>query len=118
MTMTTRVFNFTLDPGDSLLHEVVVKNTDESIKDITGASVSYKIGNKGKNGAVVYQKSIGSGVTLTNPTLGVLQCALTADETAAFLPHHVYAYEIKLTIGSERKTVLEGTITTTGNVPT
>ena len=116
MTLSTREFPIEIVRGDSDVHQIVVKNTDETIKDITGAAVRYTIREFAYDGMQVYQKTVGDGIILTDAINGVLQRTLTYAEVAALNPGIRYVYDCELTIGAERKTVQTGQITVIGDV--
>src|SRR5436190_12542767 len=109
MTITTNVLNFTHDRGDTFLLEGVVKNTNETVKDLTGTTaVRFRIATIRSDHAVVLTKTLGDGVTITDALGGVLQCALTAAEVATILTAKQYVYDIELAMGVVEHTVLKG----------
>jgi hypothetical protein len=117
MALKTNKFNPPpLTRGDTFIHRIAVKNTDESVKDITGATVRYTIRQHQYAGTQVLQKTVGSGITLTTPLSGVLEVTLTIVETAALSPNTSYVYDCEVTLAGQVQTVQTGTLTVVGDV--
>lgn len=119
MTMTTNVFNFEHDRGDTLIHEIRVKNTDGTAKALTGATeIRYRIAKNSSDHAVVLSKTLtGGGVAITDPLQGILQGTFPAAEVAASLTAKQYVYDCEVAFGAVEHTVQKGRITLTGDVP-
>jgi hypothetical protein len=117
MAMTTNVANLKAFRGDSFRHEITVKNTDETVKDISATTAArYTLREWTFDGAQIFQKTLGSGIVLTDPTNGKLQVTLTTAEMATLNPQILYVYDCEITIGSEVQTVQKGTLTIEGDV--
>ncbi len=116
MAITTNVANLTITRGDTLVHRITVKNTDETAKDITGATVRYTVRERTYDGAQVLQKTVGSGITLTTPTSGILDATLSAADTAALVPSVGYVYDCEITLSGQVQTVQSGTLSVIGDV--
>ena len=115
MSLSTNIFDFSLTRGDSLSHQVTVEVTDESAKDVTGASVSYTIKRDSRDGVQVVQKTLGSGITLTSPITGVMTITLSPTDTMLD-PGRRYFYDCQVTISGFVQTVQAGQITVEGEV--
>ena len=116
MALTTNIANLTIIRGDTVIHRITVKNTDETVKDITGATARYTIRTPTYSGTQVLQKTVGSGIALTTPTGGVLDVTLTTTDTAALTVHGRYAYDCEVTIAGQVSTVQRGALTVEGDV--
>ena len=66
MAITTNVANLIITRGDTLVHRITVKNTDETAKDITGATVRYTVRERTYDGIQVLQKPVGSEKCVKN----------------------------------------------------
>lgn len=67
--------------GDTLKIDLTVTDGGEVV-DVTGYMVAWLVA-RNLDSDPLYEKAIGSGVTVTNAAAGELQLKLTADETAA-----------------------------------
>lgn len=116
MAITTNVANLIITRGDTLVHRITVKNTDETAKDITGATVRYTVRERTYDGAQVLQKTVGSGIILTTPASGIFDVTLPNADTAALSPSITYVYDCELTLSGQVQTVQSGSITIVGDV--
>ena len=116
MAITTNVFNLGFTRGDTVIHKITVKNSDETVKDITGATVKYTIRSGNFAGTQVLQKTTTAGISLTTPTGGVLEVTLTAVDTAALDPNVGYVYDCEVILSGQTQTVQTGAISLTGDV--
>jgi len=116
MTITSNIANLRLTRGDTKIHQITVKNTDGSVKDISSATVKYTIRVLDFLGTQVLQKTVGAGVTLTTPADGILDATLSAAETAALIPFQRYVYDCEVTISGQVCTVQQGKIDIVGDV--
>ncbi len=116
MAITTNVANLTITRGDTLVHRITVKNTDETAKDITGATVRYTVRERTYDGTQVLQKTVGSGIVLTTPASGILDVTLLNADTSALSPGLTYVYDCELTLSGQVQTVQSGVITIIGDV--
>jgi hypothetical protein len=116
MALTTNIAHLTITRGDTVTHRVTVKNTDETAKDITGATVRYTIRTPGFADTQVLQKTVGSGIQLTTPASGILDVTLSATDTAALVPSLRYVYDCEVTLAGQVSTVQTGVLTVIGDV--
>ena len=116
MALSTNIANLTVTRGDTLIHRIVVKNTDETVKDITGATVRYTLRERTYDGTQVLQKIVGNGVSLTTPASGILDVTLSSADTATLSPSFTYAYDCELTLSGQVQTVQSGVIVIIGDV--
>ena len=115
MSLTTNVYNFSLTRGDSCIHQITVKSTDESAKDVTGATVTYTVRANSKSGTQVIQKTVNNGIVLTTPTSGILTVTLNPADTALDVGRK-YFYDCQVTLSGVVQTVQAGQITVVGEV--
>ena len=76
--------------------------------DITGWSITMTV-RQTPLGANTLVKSVGSGMTLTNPTSGVFTVSFPNADTAS-LPIGKYVFDIRRTDSGHRATIADGTI--------
>lgn len=111
MPITTNIADQTLTRGDTFIHRITVKKTDETAKDITGATVRYTLRTFGTAGAQILQKTVGNGIQLTTPMDGILDVTLAPAETAMLMPGQRYVYDCEVTtLAGEVGTVQTGTV--------
>lgn len=110
MAITTNIFDLEdVMRGDTFIHQITVKNTDETAKDISAANpIRYTIRQHNYDGAIVYQKTLGGGVAITNGAGGILQVTIPDTEMATLSPSNRYVYDCELVIGGQRCTVQIG----------
>ena len=116
MAITTNIDNATLTRGDTFVHRITVKNSDETLKNITGATVRYTIREQWYGGTQILQKTVGSGIQLTTPASGVLDVTITDTETDGLLPGIRYLYDCEVLISGQRQTVQTGEVTVLADV--
>lgn len=115
--MTVR-YDLGMDPrrplvsGDTFaLAVTLITDDDGTPQDITSASATYAVYDLDPNtGAAVTQqfaKTVGSGITLTDPTAGLMTITALASNTAPLGGD--YYHELEVTIGSTVQTVFYGT---------
>lgn len=116
MAMTTNIAKISLTRGDTFVHRIVVKNTDETVKDITGATVRYTVREWMTGELQIIQKTVGAGIQLTNPAAGILDVTLDPADTAALVPGRAYSYDCEVTHGGQVSTVQTGSMTVVKDV--
>lgn len=116
MAITTNIANLTLIRGDTFIHRITVKNSDETVKDITGATVRYTLREQWYGGTQILQKTVGSGIQLTTPVSGVLDVTIPDTETDDLLPGIRYVYDCEVTVSGQRQTVQTGEVTVLADV--
>jgi gamma-glutamyl:cysteine ligase YbdK (ATP-grasp superfamily) len=95
--------------GDTLILEFTVTE-NSTAKDITGATVKWQAARTVTSASVV-SKSTGSGITLTDPTNGVLQVSIASADTKD-LSATEYHHELEVTDASSNiHTAAVGTMT-------
>jgi hypothetical protein len=111
MTTPRREYDIEIIRGDTDVHRITVEKLDESIKDITGATVKYTIRENNANGTQVLQATTeNEKVILLDPTNGKLQRTFTYADTEVLNPKKRYVYDVELTILMERHTVQRGKV--------
>jgi hypothetical protein len=108
MDITTNIANVMMTRGDTFIHRIAVKKTDGSVKDISGATAVYTVRAEDEEELVLYTKTVGAGIQLTDPIDGVLDVTLSSQETGTFIADHWYLYACKLTIAGQVCTVQSG----------
>src|SRR5262245_13636266 len=118
MAQALNTYNYLVTRGDTLVHQIIVNNPDNTPHDLTGASaVRYTIRQYNYAGAQVVQKTLaGGGVALSDPVAGKLQVTLAATDTAVLIPAQTYVYDCEITLGGQVQTVQTGTITVVGDM--
>jgi len=81
---------------DKLIQFTVYQADGITPQDITGWSISFVAHLVKDDGLTVITKTVGAGITLTSPTLGLLTLTLLAADTAG-LPPWIYFYRIERT---------------------
>ena len=107
-----KTLNFTMHSGDSKNIIVTVKDENDAVVDITGATVDWQMA-RSQNSAtpdLVKSTTGGNGITLTDPVNGVFTVALDATDSDDFIG--AYYHEAQVTdAGGKISTVIIGTIT-------
>lgn len=117
MPITTNVANLTITRGDTVFHRITVLNTDETAKDISGATARYTVRSVNFSGVQILQKTTGGGgIQLTTPASGILDVTLDPANTALLIPGQRYVYDCELTLSGQVSTVQTGSLTVTGDV--
>jgi len=111
MSISTNVYDITLTRGDDEIHKITVKNTDETVKDITGATARYTVRKDAPGGTQVFQVTTSDDIALTSPTTGVLQATLSSANTALLSAGRRYYYDCEVTLSGSKQTVQTGEIT-------
>tara|TARA_Y100000310_G_C20100381_1_gene542440 strand:- start:63 stop:410 length:348 start_codon:yes stop_codon:yes gene_type:complete len=101
--------NFKMRQGDDKKINVTIKDENGDVIDITSFTATYKIATALVDGTVKVTKTVGSGITLTDPTSGVLQIVLVPADTSMLMGQHYHELELVDT-GSLETTVLVGYI--------
>jgi hypothetical protein len=81
-------------------------------QDITGWTVSFRVASS-KFGAAIIQKTVGSGITLTDPTAGRLTVVLASADTVAFTNDGSdadYSYVLRRTNAGSRTELAYGAL--------
>ncbi len=91
--------------GDSKTITLTVLDADGDAVDLTGADVFFAVANE--PGATAFiEKSVGSGVTLTDPTNGVATIAIDPSDTVSVTPSD-YFYDVRVELSTgDRNTVV------------
>lgn len=108
MSISTNIYHITIPYGNDAVHRITVKNTDETVKNITGATVLYTVRQDGTRGTVIFTKSTSDGsISLTDPTNGVLQVTISGGDTPLTLGRKYY-YTCDVTLSGITQTVQAG----------
>ncbi len=102
--------NFEMFSGNTRLLEVTVLDQDDAVVDLTGAqAVDYSLA-KAAGKAAIFEKTLGTGVTITDAVNGVLQITLLPADTEDL--RGTFYQELEVTDAAGRiTTVLFGTVT-------
>ena len=108
--MTPGEYNIQTTVGDNTLEEIVITLTDgdDAPINLTGADIIWTV-RTSKSSPVLLTKSVGSGITLSDPTAGefTLNQILNID-----LPPGDFLHEFRIVFASGiRKTYIRGTFT-------
>lgn len=85
---------------------------DGAAVDVTGASVRFTAKRlpTDADGSAVITRTVGSGVTLTDPTNGVITVVLDPDDTDALEVPVTLLWDLQVTSGGLPRTVAHGTL--------
>jgi hypothetical protein len=108
MAITTNIANEKFTRGDTFVQRITVRKTDGTPKDITGATARYTVRTPNYSGTQVLQKTTGSGIQLTTPSIGVLDVTVPPNETILLIPDTKYEYDCEVTLSGEVNTVQKG----------
>ncbi len=101
--------NFEINSGDTLNAVISVINDAGAAVNITGYSARWKMSPR-IGASASSSKTVGSGITLTTPTSGILTISLTSADTANRCG--AYVHELVLTDGSGNvSTAMTGRLT-------
>lgn len=94
--------------GDTKVLSVTVQDQDDAIVDLTGAAAEWVLA-KQHGAAALITKTVGSGITITQPLNGQLEVLMQPADSVQL--RGSYAYQLEITDAFSRKsTVLYGTI--------
>ena len=100
--MTATGQDFSVYAGDDFDVVVTVKDANDALLDITGFTIDWSV-----NGIV--DKSVGSGITMTDPVNGVFTIAIVPTDTAG--KHGTYPHAARCTdLVGKKSVVMEGNI--------
>lgn len=85
---------------------------DGAAQDITGASARFTAKHRSTDadGAAVFVKTVGSGITLTDAAAGVLTVELSAADTDSLDVPVTLLWDLQITSGGAPKTIAAGTL--------
>ena len=106
--------DFSMHSGDDRVLEVSITDSANAALNITGATVTWALSRAVADkvepkGAAIVTKTVGSGITLTNPSGGVLQVAIAETDTDDLAG--TYYHEMQLVLSGDTSTVMYGTVT-------
>jgi hypothetical protein len=84
--------------GDDKVITVTVYDNDDVVVDITSATITYQLSQNVKSAAII-SKTVGSGITLTDPTSGVFTITFDPADTASLSGRYYHECEITDTSG-------------------
>jgi hypothetical protein len=90
----------TMFSGDSRVLTITVTDSAGTAKNITGATINFSLF-KSVGGAAILSKTVGNGITITDPTNGVFTVTFETHETEDRDGH--FKYEIEVTDSSGNK---------------
>jgi len=101
--------------GDSAVLNVLVANIVGAAFDLTGTTEITFTRRQLETGAILLQKTLGTGVTITPPvTAGIFTVAIAPTDTESLAG--VKIYDIEVEISGEVYTVVKATVTITEDV--
>jgi hypothetical protein len=111
--------NLTMVRGDTPTFDIAVKKPDGTPLSLAGAQMWFtaKKSTMDTDLAAVFQKTIGSGITVTDATAGLAEVTLAAADTSA-LPSRIileYDVQVKDVIGGVY-TIARGWLTVSGDI--
>jgi hypothetical protein len=81
--------------GETWIINYQLNDGDDTDLDLTGGTISWKLTNA--NGTNLMTRTIGDGITLTEPTTGLCQLTVTPamQTTAGVAANNVYGWELR-----------------------
>lgn len=110
--MTTTAQSASVYQGDTLLIDMTVRDNAGAPKSLVGATIKYAVGYKpGIGQPSIFQKTVGSGIAITDAANGAFTITVAAADTQA-LKGAAYYHECEVTDAAGVKhTVMTGTLT-------
>lgn len=109
--MTAANYNFTLEQGVPLSKTILLKNSDNSVKDLTGFSAVMQLRQYAGHPTVVLELSTANSKVNINTATGAVSMIFSASDTST-LSFLELAYDLVLVNGSQSFKALEGKIST------
>lgn len=94
--------------GESLEIEILVTNDAGAAKDLTGATIAWKLA-RGPGSTAMVSKSTGAGIAITNAASGIFTVSLSPADTESL--HGRYYHEARVTdSGGKESVITVGTV--------
>lgn len=101
--------NFDMFSGNTKVIKVVVRDQDDAIVDLSGATATFVLMRAPGQSAII-SKTVGSGIVITDAVNGLLEITIDPADTEPLRGAH--SHELEITdAGGRKSTVLFGTIT-------
>jgi hypothetical protein len=109
--------NLTMRRGDTVKLNITVTRGGSAV-DLTGASIWFTVKNAVTDADPgVFQKTVGSGIVVTNAAAGQAQITIANADTSAIVGSRTLLYDIQVKeAGGDITTVANGTITVSPDV--
>ena len=105
--MASRNQDFRIHAGDSKLISVTVRDEDDALQDLTGATIAWQMAKTPRGPAEISKSTGGSGITLGGT--GIFNVSLDPSDTVGF--SGLYYHEAQVTdVTSNVTTVTTGTV--------
>lgn len=115
MTVPGTLANLSVFWGeDKTLQDTIYQSDGSTVQNITGWLITFVVTAYGNPEAIFITKTVGDGITLSNPTQGVLQIALGSEDTLVMRPGE-YSYEIRRTGAGAESMLTYGLFTILGS---
>lgn len=97
--------------GNNITWEMTVKNIeDESVPDITGATITFSVKEKKTDSSTLFTRTTGgSGIVLNDPTNGKFRLSLIPSNTSSLTPK-TYFFDIEMSLSGFIDTISLGTL--------
>ena len=105
--MAAGVYNFTVDQGSTWKRSVIIKDSAGAVLNLTGYTARMQVRRRIESTTVLIELTTTNGAITVTPTLGKLNFALSASQTATLSQSGVYDLEI-VSSGGEVTRMLEG----------
>jgi hypothetical protein len=105
--------NIEIEQEDSKIIQVTVYDQSNSILDLSGYTVLWKVF-KNKD-SIMLTKTIGNGITLTNPTEGVFEILVSSIDTQNLLGKYFHSCKIIDGLGNTSK-IFSGYFNVSANI--
>ena len=100
--MAAVIANLSQYPGEDKVYQDTIYQADGTTpQDITGWAVTFAVHPYGDPSVTLISKTVGAGITLTNPTMGVMQIQMDAADTISLPPGQFQYYVERTTTGGD-----------------
>lgn len=101
--------DFSMRSGDDEIIRFQIFGTDGEIVEITGSSITWACARRNQT-PVLIQKTVGSGITITDGANGICEVSLAQADTATFVGEYYHELEVVDNTGN-KSTAAFGTMT-------
>lgn len=105
--MRAAKFDLVIEQGSTYNKRVQWNDAAGTAVNITGYTAFLEIKNTKEDADALISLAVGTGITLTTPTSGILDIAMTATQTAAF-DFDRAVYDLVMVNGSTKYRLMEG----------
>jgi hypothetical protein len=112
--MSAGIYDFIMDQGSTFNLEVLYRDTNDAIIDLTGYTAAMQIRKSYDTPVILNLTTENGGITITG-NLGKIDIQASATQTGAIL-NGEYVYDLEITLGTTVQRVIQGTVNVTPEV--